>query len=227
MKAEEEDTEDKSNDESEDEDEEDNQEEHVIVYANQTQALLARLDDLKVTGLDWMEQMAISHVGVTADQIPDVNDDLKRELAFYEQALEAANIAREKILKSGTPFSRPPDYFAEMVKTDLHMEKIRQKLLDEERGIMESEKAKKQRDLKKFGKKVQVEKLVERQKTKKDALEKVKGMRRKGIAPDEDFDVDAVNEVQVLIHSRALLMVQDLQMGNTFQLTTQAKQETG
>ena len=54
----------------------------------------------------------------------DVNDDLQRELAFYKQALEAAKGGRKQLSAEGIPFSRPPDYFAEMVKDDEHMEKV-------------------------------------------------------------------------------------------------------
>ena len=48
----------------------------------------------------------------------DIHDDLKREVAFYDSALEAVNIARSRCKKAGIPFSRPEDFFAEMVKTD-------------------------------------------------------------------------------------------------------------
>jgi rRNA-processing protein EBP2 len=135
---------------------------------------------------------------VTGASIPDANDDLRRELAFYEQGLEAANEARRKIKKAGIPFSRPSDYFAEMVKSDDHMIKVRQTLLDQETSILESEKAKKQRDLKKFGKQVQVEKLLERQKQKKQALDKVKDMRKNGAGDQElDFEVEVEDNFNV------------------------------
>ena len=75
----------------------------------------------------------------------------------YKQSLWAAQHAYKLFKASNIPFTRPSDYYAEMLKTDDHMEKIRQKLLDESAGIKASEAAKKQRSLKKFGKQVQVE----------------------------------------------------------------------
>ena len=48
----------------------------------------------------------------------DIHDDLKREVAFYDMALEAALVARKKCQEAKVPFSRPEDFFAEMVKTD-------------------------------------------------------------------------------------------------------------
>ena len=66
------------------------------------------------------------HQSVTASESVtiDVNDDLTRELAFYKQALEAVKEGRKNLLAEGVPFSRPADYFAEMVKDDEHMEKV-------------------------------------------------------------------------------------------------------
>ena len=48
----------------------------------------------------------------------DVHDDLKREVAFYNIALDAVRDARDLCKASQTPFQRPEDFFAEMVKTD-------------------------------------------------------------------------------------------------------------
>ncbi len=75
-------------------------------------------------------------------------------------------------------FSRPDDYFAEMVKSDEHMTKVRQRLINEEQKIKASEESKRQRELKKFSKKVQIERLQERQKQKREDLEKIKAMKK-------------------------------------------------
>ena len=64
------------------------------------------------------------------------------------------------------PFTRPSDYFAEMVKSDAHMERIRQRLLDESATIKRSDEKRKEREGKKFGKQVQVEKQKEREKSR-------------------------------------------------------------
>ncbi|KAF8469212.1 eukaryotic rRNA processing protein EBP2-domain-containing protein [Kalaharituber pfeilii] len=122
------------------------------------------------------------HLSVTSSastEIKDIHDDLNRELAFYMQALAAANTARSLLYKEGVPFSRPSDYFAEMVKTDEHMAKIKQKLLEEAANKKAAQEARKQRDLRKFGKQVQVAKLQEREKQKKQTLEKIQALKRK------------------------------------------------
>ena len=111
-------------------------------------------------------------------QIADIEDDLNRELAFYRQSLDAVTKARDLLKKEGTPFSRPADYFAEMVKSDEHMGKIKQKLIDEAASKKASADARRQRDLKKFGKQVQVAKLQERDRAKRDTMDKINLLKR-------------------------------------------------
>lgn len=48
----------------------------------------------------------------------DIHDDLKREVAFYDLALEAVHEARKRCEDVKIPFTRPDDFFAEMVKSD-------------------------------------------------------------------------------------------------------------
>jgi rRNA-processing protein EBP2 len=47
-----------------------------------------------------------------------IHDDLKREVSFYDTALEAVQEARRKCEEVNVPFARPDDFFVEMVKTD-------------------------------------------------------------------------------------------------------------
>jgi rRNA-processing protein EBP2 len=110
--------------------------------------------------------------------IPDVEDDLNRELAFYRQSLNAVTEARSKLKAEGVSFSRPTDYFAEMVKSEEQMGKVRAKLLDETARKKASSDARRQRDLKKFGKQVQVAKLQERQKEKTATLDRIQTLKR-------------------------------------------------
>lgn len=65
-----------------------------------------------------------------------------------------------------------------MVKSDEHMARVRQRLLDQTASIKASDDAKRQRNLKKFGKKVQVEKRLERERDKAAVAERVKDFRR-------------------------------------------------
>ena len=110
--------------------------------------------------------------------ILNVNDDLDRELAFYKQCLDATNEARTLLKTERVAFTRPVDYFAEMVKTDEHMGKIKQKMTDEAANKLAAAEARKQRDLKNFGKQVQVAKQQERDKSKRETLEKINILKR-------------------------------------------------
>ncbi|MCJ1462759.1 rRNA-processing protein and EBNA1-binding protein ebp2 [Pseudocyphellaria aurata] len=132
---------------------------------------------LPMSKLPFSERQTIS----STEKIPisDVNDDLNRELAFYKQSLDAVNEARALLKREGLPFSRPTDYFAEMVKSDEHMEKIKQKMTDEAANKKAAAEARKQRDLRKFGKQVQIAKLQERDKSKRETLDKINLLKRK------------------------------------------------
>ena len=122
-----------------------------------------------------------AHQTLTTSQlvvITDVNDDLNRELAFYKQCLEGAEKGRQLLAVQSIPFSRPDDYFAEMVKNDEHMGKIKKRMVDDAARKKASIDAKRQRDLKKFGKQVQVAKEQERAKAKRATLDKIDLLKR-------------------------------------------------
>jgi rRNA-processing protein EBP2 len=114
----------------------------------------------------------------TPTLITDVNDDLNRELEFYAQSLAAVKEARKQLKAEGVPFSRPNDYFAEMVKSEEHMGRVRQRLVDDAAGKKAATEARRQRDLKKFGKAVQVAKQQERDKAKRETLDKINVLKR-------------------------------------------------
>ncbi|KAI0998646.1 hypothetical protein K3495_g9550 [Podosphaera aphanis] len=152
---------------------------HQRLTINNTLALNAALKriSLPISKLPFSEHQSITTSEPVS--IPDISDDLNRELAFYAQCLSAVKVARQKLKEEGVPFSRPTDYFAEMVKADEQMLKIKAKLIDEAASKKASAEARKQRDLKKFGKQVQVAKLQERDKERKQTLDKIKLLKRK------------------------------------------------
>ena len=116
-------------------------------------------------------------------EIADINDDLNRELAFYKHCLEGAEKGRQLLKNEGIPSSRPDDYFAEMVKNDEHMGKIKQKMRDDAARKKASSDAKRQRDLKKFGKQVQIAKQQERAKAKRSDLNKIDLLKKSESIP--------------------------------------------
>ncbi|KAI6151451.1 eukaryotic rRNA processing [Pisolithus thermaeus] len=137
--------------------------------------------------LPWIETLVVTYPETIE---VDVNDDLNRELAFYKQAIHSAERARTLAAKHSLPFTRPSDYFAEMVKSDAHMERIRMKLLDERAGLKKAEEKKKEREAKKFGKQVQIEKQKERERSKKEMTERLKSLKRKRKGALENAEAD-------------------------------------
>lgn len=154
---------------------------HTRTTINNHTALLAALSRISIPtdkSVPFATHQSVVSSKPTADSIDDVQDDLKRELAFYAQALEAAKLGRALLIKEGVPFTRPNDYFAEMVKNDGQMEKVKARLVEEATNKRAAAEARKQRDLKKFGKQVQVAKEQERAKAKRETLEKIKTLKR-------------------------------------------------
>lgn len=151
---------------------------HQRLTINNTTALTAALKRiaLPISKLPFSEHQSITTAAPIS--IPDVSDDLNRELAFYSQSLSAVKEARKLLKAEGVLFTRPTDYFAEMVKADEHMAKIKAKLIDEAASKKASAEARKQRDLKKFGKQVQVAKMQERAKETRETMEKIKALKR-------------------------------------------------
>lgn len=150
-------------------------------------AALARIS-LPFSSMPFSEHL--QHTSAEPVEIPDIDDDLKRELTFYSQALQAAKFARKALQKEGVPFSRPMDYFAEMIKSDEHMGKVKAKLVDEAADKKASAEARKLRDLKKFGKQVQMAKLQEREKAKRETLDKIQALKRKRQSGDTNLTTE-------------------------------------
>lgn len=115
-----------------------------------------------------------------------VDDDFQREMFFYRQAQATVLAALPLLNKHSIATKRPNDYFAEMAKTDQHMQKIRKKLLAKQTIMERSEKAKKLREQRKYGKKVQIEVMQKRQKEKTAMMNAVKKYQ-KGMTDKLDF----------------------------------------
>lgn len=156
---------------------------HQRLTINNTTALLSahKRIALPLSNLPFSAHQSVTSSDPTF--IRDINDDLNRELAFYKQSLSAVQEARRLLKAEGIPFSRPADYFAEMVKSDEHMGRVRQKLVDVAASKKAAAEARKQRDLKKFGKQVQVEKRQERERAKRETLEKIQSLKRSMFCP--------------------------------------------
>lgn len=115
-----------------------------------------------------------------------VHNDFMREMNFYRQAQATVLEGFSKLEHLGLPTVRPSDYFAEMAKSDDHMQKVRKRLMQKQIGQQISERVKKIREIKKYGKKVQIEVEQQKHKEKREMLEKIKKFR-KGKTDSIDF----------------------------------------
>jgi len=173
---------------SEEEEDADNQEKGAKREPYNDQAgLLSKLKEIKVD-LDWSQTLDITTDTSKLEQSDGnenvkseekvLKDDFQREMHFYCQAQVAAREALSQLQSLGIPTLRPEDYFAEMVKSDAHMQKVRKKLLEKKDRMILSDKAKKQRQYKKIGKKIQQDVLQKRQGEKKKMLQEVDRMKK-------------------------------------------------
>jgi rRNA-processing protein EBP2 len=126
----EENSDDDDEDESEEEEDEEEEKSKRLIANNHiaSKALAVVTAELMAAhaGLPWAETFDIvpptplpfTDNGDPENNPLDIHDDLKREVAFYNTALEAVHEARDLCKTANVPFTRPDDFFAEMVKTD-------------------------------------------------------------------------------------------------------------
>ncbi|XP_042372624.1 probable rRNA-processing protein EBP2 [Plectropomus leopardus] len=146
------------------------------------------VERLDMTNLPAEDVLSQAEGKVPSAKNGDVNadDDFQREMFFYRQAQATVLEALPLLSKHGIATKRPDDYFAEMAKSDQQMQKIRKKLISKQMILEKSEKAKKLREQRKFGKKVQIEVIQKRQKEKKAMMSAVKKYQ-KGMTDKLDF----------------------------------------
>ena len=131
--------------------------------------------------------------------IPDVHDDLARELAFYEQALAAVKEGRERLKTQGVGWKRPDDFFCEMLKSDAHMANVKDKLIFEQKKMEAFEQRKERQAQKKFSKARQADQVAEKSAAKKESIEALnkwrkdnKDRRKGALDDDEDAELQAL-----------------------------------
>ncbi|KAJ1618257.1 eukaryotic rRNA processing [Pavlovales sp. CCMP2436] len=145
---------------------------------NNTAALTQKLDEMLADNQYTEFRDTLCIVTDRPIELGDVDDDLKRELAFYNNALQAVHLAQAKLDELGIPHKRPDDYFAEMVKSDSHMARVKTRLIKQQTDAKEAEERRKSRDSKKFGKQFQAAKTQERALKSKASKDAAKGLKR-------------------------------------------------
>jgi len=99
----------------------------------------------------------LTKVSANVPKIPEslnVHADIKRELAFYNLTRENVKEGMSYLVQMNEPISRPDDFFAEMLKSDHQMAKVKAKLVKQQVKIQSFEERKKKSENKRFHKAV-------------------------------------------------------------------------
>ena len=136
----------------------------------------------------WKEGLVLTSKQRT--EVEDVENDLERELAFYNQALQSTFAAITRFEEEGVKWRRPDDYLAEMVKSDGHMAKVKEQLVHEQTVIEEAEQRRKDRETRKYSKQVAAERRKERSQQKKQAIDSVTNLRKQRAKSNFQGDLD-------------------------------------
>lgn len=126
----------------------------------------------------WVERMALTSTRPLPDDLT-ADDDPKREEAFIQQALLSVHKGLALLEDAGVPCRRQPDYYAEMYKSDTHMNDVRQAMEAAKARLEAQAHRRSMKDQKKYGKEVQAEVLRQRAKFKRDMQDRLSDWKKK------------------------------------------------
>ena len=150
-----------------------------VVRLENTPEMAARLRQLckehvtddAVDSNEFVKNMRITNSDETIVQ--NVDNDYERELIFYQQALKSTIEARRKFSEIDYPYRRPADYYAEMLKSDAHMDRVRPELIKIQKKIEAVEQRKKNLEMRKE------ENKMKKQQRKDEAIQRLKAKKEK------------------------------------------------
>ena len=127
--------------------------------------------------MTWLEfPVEISTTPIPEYLNPD--DDIKRELIFYNIAKENAIKGMIELKKLGEKLNRPDDYFVEMLKSDEQMMKVKQQIIKEQQFIKKFEAKKQKMQNIKFAKSMKDFQNKERSSFKRQTFEGVEKWKK-------------------------------------------------
>ena len=125
--------------------------------------------------------------------MPDPHDDLQRESQFYSATQAAVTSGLRLLTQHGIPYLRPSDFYAEMVKPDAHMARVKDSLIREKARMDAVSERKAEQQQKKVSKGVQVARTQQKQREKREALADVALQRKRA-----KHSVDVLSEHSTL-----------------------------
>ena len=152
-----------------------------------------RLDSAKLIKrqgkIPFTEHMCVS--GDNLVEIPTelpVHNEIKREIAFYNVTRENVMKGMQFLVQSKVPISRPDDFFAEMYKSDAHMNGIKSRILKQQAKMQSFEEKKHRSENKKFHKAIKDHKMKEKHQEKRENLERIQTLKKKVQERGDDMD---------------------------------------
>lgn len=124
-----------------------------------------------------------------------VHDDIKREISLYNMARENVKKGMEILVQAKIPISRPDDFFAEMLKTDEHMAKVKSRLLQQSKKVASFEEKKQRFENKKFHKAIKAYKQGEKHQEKRQNVENINTLKKKISERGGDIDEKEFNKI--------------------------------
>lgn len=180
-------TQDNDEDEKAEDNEENSYEEDSIESINIIEELTEKLNTIKSDvqkfyenkgkKITWLE----FPVETSTTEIPEYlnpDDDIKRELIFYNIAKENAIKGMIELKKLGEKLNRPDDYFVEMLKSDEQMMKVKKQIINEQQYIKRFEAKKQKMQNIKFAKTMKDFQNKERSKFKRQTMEGVENWKK-------------------------------------------------
>lgn len=166
-------------------------------YTNNKVGLLAKLDEIRLPEkMPWIERL--DFLTPNEVEVENAQDDLKRESEFYVASLKAASAAIIQLEQARIPFLRPPDYFAEMMKPDSQMQRIKDSLLKEKKMMDVSAARQKHKEDRKYQREVHSERMQERALQKRAHMEGLRKQQDKALKGGEKSEersmVGTINE---------------------------------
>jgi rRNA-processing protein EBP2 len=116
------------------------------------------------TSLQWIETLDLYGPTHAEGLKPDQSVELEKKM--YEAALNSVKAGYQLLSQLKVPASRRPDYFAEMLKDDKQMTKIRSRLVTAQQRIEAVEERKKKQAQRKFSKQLRAAKIEKKKEFK-------------------------------------------------------------
>merc|ERR1719300_2153055 len=99
----------------------------TISHVNNVPKLKERLSAIQKK-LPWIESLDVTvDLKVPSEEMKSIiNNNFKQEMLFYKQCEVGTQQSIARLKSLGIPTERPEDYFAEMVKSDEHMKRVKE-----------------------------------------------------------------------------------------------------